>query len=116
MPKFIFAIGSMDDFNSTAELRQVDQSNPDGLNVSFFELEALSLREAQLMGKAAAFDADWCADGTLSDCWKVDDDDAGEDYYVRAVSRYATECLELGGDPLYLAEELRELADELWGD
>jgi hypothetical protein len=52
----------------------------------------------------------------LSDCWKVDDDDAGEDYYVRAVSRYATECLELGGDPLYLAEELRELADELWGD
>ncbi len=77
MRKFIFLIGSMDDFESLEDLKNTYfNGNKTYRNMSVFEVELSeacrvsgydSLPEiATLIGRAEAFINNWCEDGTLS--------------------------------------------------
>ena len=77
MRKFIFLIGSTDDFESLEDLKNTYfNGNNTYRNMSVFEVELSeacrvsgydSLPEiATLIGRAEAFTHNWCEDGTLS--------------------------------------------------
>ena len=77
MRKFIFLIGSEDDFESLEDLKNTYfNGNNTYRNMSVFEVELSeacrvsgydSLPEiATLIGRAEAFTHNWCEDGTLS--------------------------------------------------
>ena len=77
MRKFIYLIGSMDDFESLEDLKNTYfNGGPYRRNMSVFEVELSeacrvsgydSLPEiATLIGRAEAFTHNWCEDGTLS--------------------------------------------------
>jgi len=77
MRKFIFLIGSEDDFESLEDLKHTYfNGNNTYRNMSVFEVELSeacrvsgydSLPEiATLIGRAEAFNNNWCEDGTLS--------------------------------------------------
>jgi len=77
MRKFIFLIGSEDDFESLEDLKHTYfNGNNTYRNMSVFEVELSeacrvsgydSLPEiATLIGRAEAFTHNWCEDGTLS--------------------------------------------------
>ena len=77
MRKFIFLIGSTDDFESLEDLKNTYfNGNNTYRNMSVFEVELSeacrvsgydSLPEiATLIGRAEAFTNNWCEDGTLS--------------------------------------------------
>ena len=75
MRKFIYLIGSMDDFETLEDLRNtyfngsVTQRN---MSVFTFEVpdtgtNSLTVRDiATYIGRGLAFSNDWCMDGTLS--------------------------------------------------
>ena len=73
MRKFIFLIGSTDDFESiealtTAYFKLGEHIRDEG-NVSFFEFEVpenLERGYAILIGRGLAFTNNWCMDDTLS--------------------------------------------------
>ena len=69
MRKFIFLIGSTDDFESLEALREVYFNNGlEHLNASVFEFEVpenLDRSLAFLTGCGIAFANDWCVDGTF---------------------------------------------------
>lgn len=77
MRKFIFLIGSTDDFESLEDLKEAYFNNGlEYLNASVFPVELSeackivgydSLEEiATMIGRAEAFSEDWCMDGTFS--------------------------------------------------
>ena len=77
MRKFIYLIGSTDDFESLEDLKNTYfNGGPYRRNMSVFEVELSeacrvsgydSLPEiATLIGRAEAFTHNWCEDGTLS--------------------------------------------------
>ena len=72
MRKFIYIIGSMDDFESLETLTFAYFNEPDQLaelNASVFEFDLpmnCSNEIAVLVGRGMAFSNDWCMDGTFS--------------------------------------------------
>jgi hypothetical protein len=73
MRKFIFLIGSTDDFDSLESLKtayfELGEHVRDESNASFFEVEVpenLDRGHAFLIGCGLAFTNDWCMDGTFS--------------------------------------------------
>ena len=76
MRKFIFLIGSMDDFESLEALTEyyfnptLQRVRASGvLNASFYEFDLpmnCSNEIAVLVGRGMAFNNDWCMDGTFS--------------------------------------------------
>ena len=77
MRKFIFLIGSMDDFESLEDLKNTYfNGGPYRRNMSVFEVELSEACRVRgydtieeittMIGRAEAFTHNWCEDGTLS--------------------------------------------------
>ena len=77
MRKFIFLIGSMDDFESLEALKnayfnELDQFAELNASVFIFDVpdvstSSLTVRDiATYIGRGMAFSSDWCMDGTFS--------------------------------------------------
>ena len=71
MRKFIYIIGSMDDFESLEVLKEAYFNNGlEYLNASFYEFELpmnCGNEIAMMYGRGLAFSNDWCMDGTFGD-------------------------------------------------
>ena len=71
MRKFIYIIGSMDDFESLEDLKEAYFNNGlEHLNASVFEFELptnCSNEIAVRVGRGLAFENDWCMDDTFPD-------------------------------------------------
>ena len=76
MRKFIYLIGTSDDFESLEDLKNTYFNGDTDRNMSVFPVEISeacrvagydTLEEiATMIGRAEAFSSDWCMDGTLS--------------------------------------------------
>jgi len=71
MRKFIYLIGSTDDFGDLEDLKNAyfDGVLLEDYNASYYEFEVPvdhDLGIALLVGRGLAFTNDWCMDGTLS--------------------------------------------------
>lgn len=76
MRKFIFLIGTTDDFESLEDLQNTYFNGEFRLNMSVFPVEISEACKVQgydtleeiatMIGRAEAFSEDWCMDGTFS--------------------------------------------------